>query len=295
MFNIVIQAGAILAVTIIYWNRIIALLLGWRDPVNRDYIAKLFVAFLVTAVLGLIAKKLGFTLPDEITPVAWALVIGGIWMIGAESLAAGAPDRTRITWEGRHHRRHRPDRRRHFSRHVALGRDDLRRHARRHQQPLGGHRIFLPRRHPDHVCGKRCRTLRLAARRGGHEDWGGLGVAFVVSTITAFIAVKWLIGYIRTHRFTVFAIYRIIFGLGLLLSGPSARCEPPQAPPRPSPPGGARPAGGQVSFLVACSRSASMNASALHPASRARRKSACCVSGASPPIGGSRSRLVGKE
>ena len=51
---------------------------------------------------------------------------------------------------------------------------------------------------------------------GGHEDWSALVVAFIVSTITAFIAVKWLLGYIRSHRFTAFAIYRIIFGAALL-------------------------------------------------------------------------------
>ncbi len=48
------------------------------------------------------------------------------------------------------------------------------------------------------------------------SDWGPMGVAFVVSTITAFIAVKWLLGYIQSHRYTYFAIYRILFGAALL-------------------------------------------------------------------------------
>jgi undecaprenyl-diphosphatase len=42
-------------------------------------------------------------------------------------------------------------------------------------------------------------------------------VGFVVSAIVAFIAVKWLLGYIQTHRFTVFAWYRIAAG-GVLLA-----------------------------------------------------------------------------
>ena len=50
----------------------------------------------------------------------------------------------------------------------------------------------------------------------GTEDWTGMGIAFVVSMVTAFVAVKWLLGYIRTHRFTAFAIYRIVFGAILL-------------------------------------------------------------------------------
>ncbi|MGP1665460.1 MAG: undecaprenyl-diphosphate phosphatase, partial [Rhodanobacter sp.] len=49
-----------------------------------------------------------------------------------------------------------------------------------------------------------------------HEDWTALAVGFVVSAIVAFIAVKWLLGYIRTHTFTPFAIYRIAFGVALL-------------------------------------------------------------------------------
>jgi undecaprenyl-diphosphatase len=53
------------------------------------------------------------------------------------------------------------------------------------------------------------------------EDWTGLGVAFVVSTLVAFVAVKWLLGYIRSHRFTVFAVYRILLGIALLLFLPA--------------------------------------------------------------------------
>ena len=69
LFNIGIQAGAILAVTLIYWKRIWQLLTQWRDPANRDYLFKLVVAFLITAVLGLIAVERGFKLPETITPV----------------------------------------------------------------------------------------------------------------------------------------------------------------------------------------------------------------------------------
>ena len=42
-------------------------------------------------------------------------------------------------------------------------------------------------------------------------------MGFVVSAIVAFIAVKWLLRYIQTHRFTVFAWYRIVVG-GVLLA-----------------------------------------------------------------------------
>ena len=39
----------------------------------------------------------------------------------------------------------------------------------------------------------------------------------IASTVTAFIAVKWLLKYIQTHRFTGFAWYRIALGGALLL------------------------------------------------------------------------------
>jgi undecaprenyl-diphosphatase len=35
--------------------------------------------------------------------------------------------------------------------------------------------------------------------------------------VAAFVAVKWLLGYVRTHRFTGFAVYRIVLGAALLL------------------------------------------------------------------------------
>jgi undecaprenyl-diphosphatase len=41
-------------------------------------------------------------------------------------------------------------------------------------------------------------------------------VAFAVSGLVAFATVKWLLRYIQTHRFTVFAWYRIAAGIALL-------------------------------------------------------------------------------
>ena len=70
LFNIVIQAGAILAVVLIYRQRLWQLLTRWRDPQQRDYLLKLAAAFGVTAVLGLAVAAAGFQLPERITPIA---------------------------------------------------------------------------------------------------------------------------------------------------------------------------------------------------------------------------------
>ena len=57
----------------------------------------------------------------------------------------------------------------------------------------------------------------------GGEDWTALSVAFVASAITAFISVKWLLRYIESHRFTAFAVYRVVFGVALLLLVPAGQ------------------------------------------------------------------------
>jgi undecaprenyl-diphosphatase len=222
-FNIVIQAGAIIAVTIIYWRRLLNLLLGWREPANRDYAAKLIVAFLITAALGLIVKKLGFALPEDAAPIAWALIIGGIWMIFAEWAAARRPASTQITWlvailvgiaqvvagvfPG-------------TSRSGAtifiamLAGTGSRAAATEFAFLVGIPTMYAASGY------ELLKTLKDGS--AAHEDWTSLGVAFVVSTIVAFIAVKWLLTYIRSNRFTIFAIYRIILGfllLGLIALG----------------------------------------------------------------------------
>ena len=43
LFNVAIQAGAILAVVFIYWQRLWGMLLGFARPENRNYLIKLSV------------------------------------------------------------------------------------------------------------------------------------------------------------------------------------------------------------------------------------------------------------
>ena len=61
-------------------------------------------------------------------------------------------------------------------------------------------------------------------RNGGiaNENWTALAVAFLASMVTAFIAVKWLLRYIQSHRFTAFAVYRVALGVALLLLLPAS-------------------------------------------------------------------------
>lgn len=220
VFNVVIQAGAILAVVLIYRERLWALATGLREPANRDYALKLLVAFLITAALGFGVTRLGFKLPESITPIAWALILGGLWMLGAEALAARQPERSTVTWRVA----------------ILVGLAQIvaaifpgtsRSAATIFVAMLAGTSnraaatefAFLVGI-PTMFAASGYELLKSMAHDAPHEDWGALGIAFVVSLLTAFVAVKWLLGYIRAHRFTPFAIYRIVLGIVLLMALP---------------------------------------------------------------------------
>lgn len=217
LFNIVIQAGAILAVTVIYWRRLWQLATGLGEADNRAYIGKLAVAFLITVVLGLTVKKLGFSLPDEITPIALALVIGGVWMLAAEWQAGRRPSRNEILWTAA----------------IVVGVAQVvagvfpgtsRSASTIFAAMLVGGASRAAATEFAFLVG--IPTMYAASayelygefKHGGegHEDWTAVIVGFVVSAVVAFIAVTWLLRYIQTHRYTVFAWYRIVLGLGLL-------------------------------------------------------------------------------
>jgi undecaprenyl-diphosphatase len=222
IFNVVIQAGAILAVALLYRRRILELFTGLGQRETRDYALKLLVAFLITAGLGFVVTRMGFKLPERITPVAWALLLGGLWMIVAEYLAAKRRDSAQVTWTvailvG-------------LAQVVAAIFPGTSRSAATifvamlagtSNRPAATEFAFLVGI-PTMFAASGYELLKQAKAGDVHEDWTAVGIAFVVSTITAFIAVKWLLGYIRSHRFTAFAVYRIVLGAALLLLMPDA-------------------------------------------------------------------------
>jgi undecaprenyl-diphosphatase len=44
-----------------------------------------------------------------------------------------------------------------------------------------------------------------------------LGLGTVVSAVTAFLAVNWLLKFVQTHTFVAFGWYRILVGVAVLL------------------------------------------------------------------------------
>ena len=221
-FNIVIQAGAIVAVCLVLRERLWSLATGLDQRENRDYVMKLGAAFLVTALVGLPVRLMGWELPETVAPIAIALIIGGVWMLVAEKRASLLPDRTTVTWT------------------VAIGVGLA--------QVVAG--IFpgtsrsaaaiflamflgLSRRSaaaefvfllgiPTMFAASGYALLEMASDGElGNEAWDQVALAFVASAITGFAVVKWLLGYIKSHSFNGFAWYRIALGVGLLLFLPS--------------------------------------------------------------------------
>ena len=98
LFNVVIQTGAVLAVLAVFAGRAKELLLGWNQPANRDYLLKLGVAFVITAIGGLALKKAGLKLPKETAPIAWATLIGGVLFVAAERWLRGRKTTETVSW-----------------------------------------------------------------------------------------------------------------------------------------------------------------------------------------------------
>ena len=231
LFNIAIQAGAILAVVLIYRQRLWQLMAGFGQHRRasdgttaqhpHDYVLKLAVAFGVTAIGGLLVKALGWELSAEVAPIAWALVLGGVWMLAAEHFAAKRAallgERSRITWTvailvgvaqvvaGVFPGTSRSA----ATIFVALLFGTTNRAAATEFAFLVGI--------PTMFAATAYELLDVLGNgQAAHEDWGLLAIAFTASALTAFVAVKWLLHYIQSHRFTAFAVYRFVLGAALL-------------------------------------------------------------------------------
>ena len=83
MFNVVIQLGAILAVVVQYWKTFWNAGMGILrlEPASLRFLRNLLVAFLPSAVLGLVLKDYIDVLLGSPVVVAWALILGGVAII----------------------------------------------------------------------------------------------------------------------------------------------------------------------------------------------------------------------
>jgi len=92
-FNVVIQLGAILAVVVQYWRTFWAV--GWGvlrlEPISLRFLRNLLLAFLPSAVIGLMMKDYIDVLLGSPQVVCWALIVGGIAILVVEKLARPGP------------------------------------------------------------------------------------------------------------------------------------------------------------------------------------------------------------
>ena len=220
LFNIAIQAGAMLAIVLVYRQRLTDIFLtNFGIASNRDYLLKLMLAFAITAAGGLAVKKFGFELPEEVAPIAWALIIGGVAILVVEFLVVKRVPSSYVTWNvaawvgacqilagvfpG-------------TSRSAATIFAAML--AGTTARPAAAEFAFLVGI-PTMFAASAYEMYAVTKSDGlNGVDWQSLGVGFAVSAVVAFISVKWLLKYIQTHRFTVFAWYRIIFGVVLLVA-----------------------------------------------------------------------------
>jgi len=216
LFNITIQSGAALAVLFAFSTRIRDLLTNLGDPATRSYIAKLILAFVITGVGGLALKKLGFTLPKEVGPIAWATLIGGIAILAIEWMVRGQRLRGDVTWLIA----------------VAVGLAQLLAAvfpgtsrsastilialAMGLTRPAATEFSFLVGV-PTLLAAGLFETQH-ALRHPGPvpTDWGQLALGTAVSAVVAFLVVRWLIRWVQTHSFAPFGWYRIALGLAML-------------------------------------------------------------------------------
>ena len=220
LFNVAIQAGAILAVVVIYWQRLWNMALHLGRAENRDYLYKLSAAFLITVAGGLVAKRLGLELPDTVAPVAWALVVGGIVIFAVEAYAARRPQSERLTWSvavwvgvGQILAAVFPGTSRSAATIFAAMLAGMT------SRPAAADFAFLVGI-PTMFAATAYEAYELyKSGQIQNENWSDLAVGFVVSALVAVIVVKWLLRYIQTHRFTPFAWYRIAAGAVLLALG----------------------------------------------------------------------------
>ena len=216
LFEIVIQTGAILAVCWEYRARLGAVAAGLgRDPAARRFVANLAIAFLPLAVLGLAFGKIIKAHLFQPVPVALAFIAGAFVILWAERREhvirvhsvddMGWADALKLG----------------FAQAFAL----IPGTSRSGATIIGGLLFGLSRKAATEFSFFLAIPTLFAASayqlwKERHllngDDLGMWAVGFVSAFISAFLCVRWLLRYISHHDFTVFAWYRIAFGLVVL-------------------------------------------------------------------------------
>lgn len=216
LFEIVIQSGAILAVVWEYRERFVRTLAGFpRDLVARRLVVNLAIAFLPLAILGLLFGKAIKAHLFQPVPVAIAFIVGAFIILWAEKR------KHRITIETVDDIRPWDALKLGLAQACAL----IPGTSRSGSTIIGGLFFGLSRKAATEfsfflavpILG--AATIYQLYKERHLLVWDDLGlwvVGFVSSFVSAFLCVRWLLRYISSHDFTIFAWYRIAFGVVVL-------------------------------------------------------------------------------
>ena len=234
MYTIVIQFGAILALPVYFWHRIVQFVRTFPRGERGDRtvfthpLSLTLIAFVVTAVPAwALAKVIGKNL-ESLWVMAMALVIGGIimwvvdavftrprtthmeemtlpqavWIGAAQILSAVFPGTSRsmsTIAAGQIAGMSRPAALE-FSFFLSMP-----------TMAVATGYDFLKSVIPHH------HEAEIAPLTMTSHDWVVLAIGFVVSFFVALAVVAWFMNWVRARGFVPFAVYRIVLGLGLLM------------------------------------------------------------------------------
>ena len=221
-FEIVIQAGAIFAVIWEYRARIAHVLGGLgSDKMAQRFAINVVVAFLPAAVLGLLFSKTIKAYLFAPIPVALAFIVGGFIILWAEARQRANQGPLRVEQVDQMT----------LLDAVKVGAAQafalIPGTSRSGATIIGGMLFGLSRKAATEfsfflaiptLLGATVYSLYKARDILSMADLPVFGVGGVSAFISAFFCVRWLLRYISSHDFSMFAWYRIGFGLLVLLT-----------------------------------------------------------------------------
>ncbi len=222
VFKIFIQSGAIMAVIWEFNVRIRAVLAGmFTDRKQQKFILNVMIAFLPLALLGLAFGDLIKAALFHPVPVALSFIIGGfiiLWVEGrqkANPVSVRVQDIDDMTMLDA------------FKVGCAQAVALIPGTSRSGATIIGSMMFGLTRKAATEFSFfLAIPTLLIATAyeliqyrdKLSMADLPLFGVGFFAAFVSAFLCVRWLLRYISSHDFTVFAWYRIAFGILVLLS-----------------------------------------------------------------------------
>jgi len=233
MYTIVIQLGAILALPVYFWSRIVKFVSTFpkgergNRTIFTNPLSLTLIAFVVTAVPAwALTKIIGKNL-ENLWVMAWALLIGGIimWIVDAVFTRPRTMHMEEMTlpqavWIGAAQILSAvfPGTSRSMSTIAAGQIAGMSRPAALEfsfflSMPTMAVAVgydFLKSVIPHH------HEAEIAPLTISPHQWVVLAIGFVVSFFVALAVVAWFMNWVRDRGFVPFAVYRIVLGLGLL-------------------------------------------------------------------------------